>query len=147
MKTRTSWSEKLEGAHPAKIVPIPPRMQKRFGQGTMLIPRPLDVDVLIRKIPRGKLLTQSQLREKLARKAGANLTCPLCAGMFLRISAEASAEQARAGKSRVTPYWRVVRDDGRLMENLPGGPTGQAEHLMAEGHRIDTSGKLRVKYL
>jgi len=129
---------------PAKIVTIPPKMQKRFGRGKMLIPCPLDVDALIRKIPKGKVATQGELREKLARAAGVEIACPITTGVFVRIAAEAAAEEARAGKARITPYWRVVRDDGALMENLPGGLAAQAEHLEAEGLRIDRSGKLRV---
>jgi alkylated DNA nucleotide flippase Atl1 len=134
----------MEGAPEAKVVSIPPRMQKRFGKGQMLIPNPLDVDALIRKVPRGKVVTQAQLRGKLAQAAGADLACPITTGIFVRIVAEAAAERMAAGKSRVTPYWRVVRDDGRLLENIPGGPVAQAEHLVAEGHKVDTSGRLRV---
>lgn len=48
MKTRTTWREKLEKEQEPKIVNIPPKMAKRFGTGRMLIPRPLDVDALIR---------------------------------------------------------------------------------------------------
>src|SRR5271169_4976267 len=145
MKTRVSWREKMERVPEPKVVTIPPRMQKRFGRGKMLIPRPLDVDALIRKVPRGKLITQSQIREKLARAAGADVACPITTGIFVRIAAEAAEEDARAGKSRITPYWRVVRDDGRLLEKLPGGPSAQADRLSAEGHLIESTGKLRVK--
>jgi alkylated DNA nucleotide flippase Atl1 len=144
MKTRKSWREKLEGAHPAKVVAIPPKMQKQLGTGTMLIPRPLDVDAFLRKVPRGKVVTMTTMRERLARGAGADITCAMVAGMFVRIVAEAAAEDVRAGKSRVTPWWRVVRDDGSLFEKLPGGPVAQAEHLEAEGHEIQKSAKLRV---
>jgi alkylated DNA nucleotide flippase Atl1 len=148
VKTRKSWREKLEGAHGARVVAIPPKMRKQFGKGTMLIPKPLDVDALIRKVPRGKVVTLTQLREKLAHAAGAGVICPMVAGMFVRpnkkTAAEAAAEDIRAGKSRVTPWWRVVRDDGSLFEKLPGGPAAQAEHLEAEGHEIHNSGKLRV---
>jgi len=58
-KSRTPWREKLEKKHPShgKVVDIPPKMQKRFGTGTMLIPRPLDVDALICKVQKGKLIT------------------------------------------------------------------------------------------
>ena len=144
MDTRKSPREKMEAAREAKVVAIPPKMQKRFGKGKMLIPRPLDLDALIRKVPRGKVLTLTQLREKLARAAGADVTCPMVAGIHLRIVAEAAAEDFKAGKSRVTPYWRVVRDDGRLLEKAPGGPSEQARLLKAEGHTIDSSAKLRV---
>jgi alkylated DNA nucleotide flippase Atl1 len=136
--------EKLEGAQEARVVAIPPRMHKRYGKGTMLIPKPLDVDAVIRKVPRGKVVTLTELREKLARAAGANITCPMITGMFVRIVAEVAAEDVTAGKSRIAPYWRVVRDDGRLLETLPGGPSAQAEHLEAEGRVIHRAGKLRV---
>jgi alkylated DNA nucleotide flippase Atl1 len=145
MRTRKSWKEKLERAQEAKIVTVPPRMQKRFGRGKMLIPRPLDVDAVIRKVPRGKLVTQGQIRETLALASGADVACPITTGIFIRIIAEAAAEAAQGGKARVTPYWRVVRDDGTLLEKLPGGPSAQADHLQAEGHQIDRTGKLRVK--
>jgi alkylated DNA nucleotide flippase Atl1 len=144
MKGRKSWREKMEGAPEAKVVAIPPRMQKQHGKGTMLIPNPADVDAAIRKVPSGKVITLTRLREKLARSAGANITCPLMAGMFVRIVAEAAEEDMRAGKSRVTPYWRVVKDDGRLLETVSAGPAEQARHLEAEGHRIDNSGRLRL---
>lgn len=143
---KKTWQEKLTGAHPARVVAIPPRMQKRFGKGTMLIPHPLDMDALIRKVPRGKVVTLTKIREQLAHNAGADVTCPMVAGMFVRICAEAAAEQIREGKSRVTPYWRVVRDDGRLLETLPGGPSEQAKHLEAEGHSIDSTARLRVLF-
>lgn len=144
MKSRKTWREKLEGAHEARVVPIPPKMQKQLGKGTLLIPNPLDVDAAIRKVPRGKVVTLTQLRQKLARAAGADVTCAMVAGMFVRIAAEAACEDIKAGKSRITPYWRVVRDDGRLLEKLPGGPAEQARHLEAEGHEIQNSAKLRV---
>jgi len=90
------------------------------------------------------VLTLTALREKLARAAGADVTCAMVAGMFVRIVAEAAEEDLRAGKARVTPWWRVVRDDGKLFEKLPGGPTGQAQHLEGEGHQVQKSGTLRV---
>jgi alkylated DNA nucleotide flippase Atl1 len=148
MKTRKSWREKIDGAKPAKVVPIPPKMKRMYGSlprnAKILIPHPADVEALLRKVPRGKLLTQTQLREKLARDAKADIACPITTGIFVRIVAEAAAESMREGKSRVTPYWRVIRDDGKLMEKLPGGPIAQAEQLRGEGHQIDDSGKLRV---
>ena len=137
------WREKLD--RPARLVTIPPKMQSRFGKGKMLIPCPLDVEALIRKVPRGKLITQGELREKLAKAAGAKCACPITTGIFVRIVAEAAAEEARGGKSRITPYWRVVRDDGSMNEKFPGGPTAQAEHLEAEGHAIDRAGKPRIR--
>jgi hypothetical protein len=135
-KSRKTWREKLERIQEPKVVQVPPRMQKRFGTGTMLIPRPLDVDSLIRKIPRGRLATQSQIRARLAKDCGADVTCPITTGIFVRIAAEAANEDMESGKKRVTPYWRVVRDDGSLNEKFPGGIRAQSLLLKKEGHKI-----------
>jgi len=39
---------------------------RRYGEGPLLIPRPLDIDELIRKTPKRKLITQSPIRAGLA---------------------------------------------------------------------------------
>ncbi|MCS7364895.1 MAG: MGMT family protein [archaeon GB-1867-035] len=134
MKTRISWKEKLKKE--ARIVDIPPRMTKRFGTGKMLIPSPLDIDVLIRKVKKGKLVTQGQIRRKLAKKYGVKVTCPLTTGIFLRIIAEAAEEDLRKSERQVTPYWRVIKDDGSLNPKFPGGVELQAKRLREEGHII-----------
>jgi len=36
----------------------------------------------------------------------------------------------------VTPYWRVIRDDGSLNEKFPGGAKTQSRRLKEEGHSI-----------
>jgi alkylated DNA nucleotide flippase Atl1 len=137
-KAGTTWKDKLHKEHPSQgsLRPMPPIWHKRFGDGMMLIPRPLDLDALIRKVRKGKLVTQSQLREHLAKAAGADATCPITTGIFLRIVAEAAEEDLAAGKKRVTPYWRVVSDDGRLNPKLPGDVAAQARRLRQEGLSI-----------
>ena len=134
--SRTAWREKLEREDHSKVIQIPPKMTKRFGEGTMLIPKPLDVDALIRKAGKGSLITASEIRARLARDNRANVTCPITTGIFIRIAAEAAEEDLRNGKKRVTPYWRIVREDGSLMEKLPGGVKAQAQRLENEGHMI-----------
>jgi hypothetical protein len=107
----------------------------------MLIPRPLDVDALIRTIPRGKLVTVNQLRSRLAAEHHADVTCPLTTGIFIRIASEAAEEDRKAGKSRVTPYWRVLREGGLLNDKFPGGIPSQAAKLKLEGHLIEAKGR------
>ena len=135
--SRTAWREKLEREDHSKVIQIPPKMTKRFGEGTMLIPKPLDVDALIRKAGKGSLITPSEIRMRLARDNKADVTCPITTGIFIRIAAEAAEEDLRNGKKRVTPYWRIVRDDGSLMEKLPGGVKAQAQRLEEEGHMVE----------
>jgi alkylated DNA nucleotide flippase Atl1 len=51
--------------------------------------------------------------------------------------AEAAEEDRLAGKPEITPYWRVVRDDGRLNAKFPGGVERQAERLGSEGLALE----------
>ena len=140
VKTGKSWREKLEKVEGLpKIVAIPKKMEKRLGKGKLLVPKPLDVDALIRKVKREKLVTQEQIREKLARDFKVNVTCPITTGIFVRIAAEAAEEDLRNGKKQITPYWRVIKGDGRLNEKFPGSGKVQAKRLKEEGHCIQSS--------
>jgi hypothetical protein len=130
----------LEKEQEPRVVDVPPKMAKRFGTGKMLIATPLLVDALIRQVEKGKLVTVRQLRERLAKDFKVDSTCPLTTGIFVRIAAEAAEEDLQMGKSEITPYWRVIRDDGSLNEKFPGGLATQAAHLRQEGHIIE-SGK------
>ena len=130
-KTRKSWREKLETGQEPKVVDDP------RGRGKMLIPRPLDVDALMRRIEKGRLVTVDQIRGRLAKDYGADSTCPLCTGIFLRIAAETAEEDLTRGVKQITPYWRVIKADGSLNEKFPGGVDAQAVHLREEGHTIE----------
>ena len=125
---------------------VPVSMRKRCGSGRMLIPRPIDVDAAIRLVPRGRVATQAQLRARLAKDAGADVACPITTGIFVRICSEAAEEDFRIGRKRVTPYWRVVRDDGNLIGKFPGGSEAQARRLADEGIDVQAGkrGILRV---
>ena len=136
-KSSTSWRQKLEKNQEPKVVEIPATMARRFGTGKMLIPKPLDVDALIRKVRKTRLVTQSEIRSRLARDFNADVTCPITTGIFLRIAAEAAEEDLRLGRKRITPYWRVIREDGSLNEKLPGGAEGQSRLLKQEGHKLE----------
>jgi alkylated DNA nucleotide flippase Atl1 len=136
MKTRKSWREKMDNPKLPKLVRIPPAMQTRFGKEMMLVPSPREVEAFIQTVPEGTVSTVSKIREFLAAKHSAGVTCPLTTGIFVRIAAEAAEEDARAGHATITPYWRIVKDDGSLNPKLPGGTSRQAKRLRAEGHRI-----------
>ena len=138
--TRTRWREKLEKPQQPKVVQIPPTMS-HFGKGTMLIPTPMLVDELIRKVPKGSLLTGGELRRKLSADFKTNVTCPLTTGIFVRIAAETAEEDRANGKRRVTPYWRVIKDDGSLNPKYPGGIESQTRYLRAEGLTLVRRGK------
>ena len=134
--SRTPWRVKLERKQERKIVPVPRKMIAQVGPGTLLIPTPMDVDDEIRRSHAGELLTTRILRARLAERFGATTACPLCTGMFTRIAAETAAEDEHEGRTEITPYWRVVGENGELNPKFPGGVAAQARRLLDEGHRI-----------
>ena len=142
-RSRTSWGAKLHKPMLPKLVPVPEGMAKRLGGGMMLIPTALEIDAMVRKIPRSQVSSISQIRRRLACWHNVDVTCPLVTGIFLRIVAEAAEEDRMAGKHDITPYWRVVRDDGRLNPKFPGGIEEQARRLRDEGHLI-VNGKVQA---
>ncbi len=148
MKRPKSWQEKLADSKGLpKVVEINDRMSKRWGVGTVCIPAPIEVDEIMRKVPRGKLITVNQIRETVARKHGATIGCPITTGIFLNIAAKAAEEAAAKGEQNITPYWRTLKSGGQLNEKYPGGVESQATHLREEGHIVETGRgkKLRVK--
>ncbi len=52
-------------------------MSARFGNRKMLIPTAILGDEIMRSVKKGKLVTAGQIRTKLARDYGADVTCPL----------------------------------------------------------------------
>ena len=92
-----------------------------FPAGRMLIPSPLALQDIVATVPPGRVITVSALRKALARRFRADYTCPVTAGIVLRIGADAAEEDRANGAADVMPWWRVVRDDGSLFEKFPGG--------------------------
>jgi hypothetical protein len=137
-RTRKSWHEKLEKpvAGLPKVVDVPDKWVKTMGGRRVLVPTPMMVDELVRTVPKRKLITVGQIRQRLAQPFQADSTCPLTTGIFLRIISEAAEEDRQAGKNPITPYWRVVKDDGSLNPKFPGGVEAHAQKLREEGHGI-----------
>ncbi len=148
-KARKSWREKLADSKDLpRVVEITDKMSQRWGTGTLVIPAPVEVNEIMRKVPEGKITTINRIRETLARKHGATIGCPITAGIFASIAARAAEEAAAAGDTNITPYWRTLKSSGELNEKYPGGVEAQAAHLREEGHTIEPGrGKkpLRVK--
>ena len=101
-------------------------------------------DELMRKVPKGKLITINQIRETLAARHGATVACPIVTGILARIAAGAAGEELEEGKKRVTPYWRTLKSGGELNSKYPGGVDGQRERLEGEGHAVRARGKKLV---
>ncbi|MBA7643387.1 hypothetical protein ES703_51112 [subsurface metagenome] len=137
-KGRKTWQEKLaDDKDLPKVVEITDKMSKIWGTGTLVIPAPIEIDEIMGKVPRGKLITINQIREIVARKHGATIGCPITTGIFAWIAAHAAEEASAEGKKNTTPYWRTLKSKGELNEKYPGGVDTQAVHLEEEGHTIE----------
>jgi len=139
-KTRKSWREKLNDSKDLpKVQKINGKMNQRWGTGTFVIPAPIEVDEIMKQVPKGKLITINQIRAFLAHKHGATIGCPLTTGIFAWVAAHAAEEAAAAGEPNITPYWRTLKAGGELNPKFPGGTEAQAAHLREEGHIIEPS--------
>lgn len=148
MRSRTPWSVKMKKPAQPEYVAVPDAWAKRMGNGKMVIPTPQAIKDIVAEVPAGRVLTTSQLRDRLAHHFEADVACPLTTGIFLRIVAEASEEQRQQSGQPLAPWWRVVKDDGSLLEKAPGVEAQlQSQPLQAEGvvpQPTGRSAKLKV---
>lgn len=147
LKSRTPWAEKMKKPAQCVVEILTEDKSKAYPAGRMLIPTPKAVDAIVSTIPKGELLTTDRLRKILAAQNNADYTCPLTTGIFLRIAAEYAEEQLAGGAKNVSPYWRVIRDDGSLIDKLPGGVEHQAELLGNEGFTFIPKGKKNLRVM
>lgn len=139
---KTTWVEKLNDSKGLpKVEKITEKMSKRWGTGTVVIPAPIEVDEMMRKVPAGKLVTINEIRAALAKKHKAAVGCPMTTGIFAWVAAHAAEELEQKGERDVTPYWRTLKTGGFLNEKYPGGVEAQRLRLEREGHTVIKRGK------
>jgi hypothetical protein len=139
---KRSWQEKLADSKDfPKVCAIDCNKTKRWGTGTFVIPAPMEVDGLMRRVPPGKVTTIDELRKTLARRHSATIACPITTGIFAWIAAHAAFEAAGEGKKNTTPYWRTLKTGGELNPKYPGGIAALKRKLAAEGHKVFQKGR------
>lgn len=94
---------------------------KKYGGNRMYFAPPIDYDVVMKKVPCGKVIT---------------------AGIFVSIAAWASYQR----RGDETPYWRTLKANGELNEKYPGGVSAQKEKLESEGHTVIRRGRKNIRY-
>ena len=76
VKLKETWRQKLVSTtkrqNLPRVVEVDERMSKKWGEGTVVIPSPVEVDALMKKVPEGKLITINQIREFMAKKYNAS---------------------------------------------------------------------------
>ena len=115
---------------------------KRYSGTKMFFAPPIYYDELMKKVPKGKLITVSQMREYLAKENNADFTDPMTAGIFVNIVAWASYQRS----TDITPYWRILKTDGELNAKYPEAIELQKRLLEEEGHIIISKGTKNIKY-
>lgn len=139
---KKDWVAKLHDKKDLpKVEKITDKLAKRWGEGTVVIPAPIEVDEVMRQVPKDKLITMTEIREALAQKHKATIGCPLTCGIFANIAARAAEQERNEGKKDITPYWRTLKSDGSLNPKYPGGELGQKRLLGTEGHKVIKKGK------
>lgn len=142
---KKSWTEKLADSKGLpKVEKITEKMSKRWGTGTVVIPAPIEVDAMMKKVPEGKLITINEIREALAKKHNATIGCPMTTGIFAWVAAYAAEEQRQQDEKNITPYWRTLKTGGVINVKYPGGVEGQKKLLEKEGHQVIQKGKKHV---
>ena len=115
---------------------------KKYGGTKMFFAPPTYYDELIKRVPKGKLITIGQMRDYLAKQNHADFTDPMTAGIFVNIVAWASYQR----DTDITPYWRTLKSDGELNVKYPEAIDLQRRLLEEEGHTIITKGTKNIKY-
>jgi hypothetical protein len=131
-----TWTDKVND--PTKEFQIK-KLDKDFADmpagSKMLIATPKIIDEYVRHIPKGKSGSLATMRKDLAIEYGAEYTCPVTSGIFLRIVSEAAHEQIEKGAptGKVTPFWRVVDEKSALNKKLSFGSEFVSKQRKKEG--------------
>jgi len=71
-KQKETWREKLGSTalkqNLPRVVEVNEKMNKIWGEGTCVIPSPVEVDALMKSVPRGKVITINSIRSYMADK-------------------------------------------------------------------------------
>jgi hypothetical protein len=131
-----TWTDKVNDPTKEFIIK---KLEKDFADmpagSKMLIATPKIIDMYIRHIPKGKRGSLATMRRDLASEYGAEYTCPVTSGIFLRIVSEAAHEQIEKGVAlnKVTPFWRVIDSQSKLIKKLSFGETFVQQQRKKEG--------------
>ncbi len=147
---KKTWNEKLADK---KGLPKILKLEKKFpcynavhkmgaeeGDDIVLV-NPSEVVELMKKIPRGKIITIVEICRAIAKKHKVKGCCSLTTGIFIMVAANAAEESLEEGRNLNIPYWRTLKADGFLNEKYLGGHESQKKLLEKEGFKIISRGK------
>jgi alkylated DNA nucleotide flippase Atl1 len=119
------------------------KMGANAGDEIVLV-SPSDVIPLMAKVPKGMVITLTEICKALAEKFSVKSCCTLTAGIFTMTIANAVEEVKAQGEisnlSKI-PWWRTLKSDGFLNDKYPGGQEAQKRLLEMEGLAVKQRGK------
>ncbi|HEX5105381.1 MAG TPA: hypothetical protein VFV87_16295 [Pirellulaceae bacterium] len=140
MKHKT-YAQRLKAMRPDTRVEKLTGFRARFGSGTIAIPAASEVEEIMRKVPKGKLITTKGIQEIVARRHGATMGCPIITGVGIWLVSHVAYEQLKAGKKNVVPFWRTIKNSGDIAPNCPGSRNEVKKLLQKDGHKVVVRGK------
>lgn len=134
MTMRKTWTDKLHETKQAKVKRIETDFADIPAGSSMFIATPQIIDGYVKQLKKGAQVNIKTLRKDLALQHGADYTCPVTTGIFLRIVAEAAYENLQQGTpvSKLTPFWRVIEPDSPLAKKLSFGQDFLKKQIRAE---------------
>ncbi len=136
---KKTYQEQMRNSYPKHpiIKPIPSSMVKSWGEGTQVLPSPMEIRDVMRTIPSGEVMTAKELCVVLTKKHKVDIACPYTTGILLNIVARAIEED----ENDDTPWWRTLGSCGELKPKYPNAPEEQMALLEAEGFSFEKRGK------
>lgn len=111
-----------------------------MGDKVVLV-NPSEVVSIMKRVPKGKLITIREICQRIAKEHGVAACCSLTTGIFIMTAANATEEAARQGKNLGIPHWRTLKAGGFLNEKYPGGVEEHKKRLELEGFKVLQRGK------
>ncbi len=147
---KKTWQEKLQDKPSFPKVLL---LEKRFpcynavhkmgaevGDEIVLV-NPLEVVEIMKRVPKGRLITLVEVCRQIARNHDVKGCCSLTTGIFIMTAANAVEEASKEGKSLDIPYWRTLKADGFLNDKYPDGQEAHKRLLEGENFRVIARGK------
>jgi hypothetical protein len=119
-KKPTDWRKRFHAAKPPHNVVLHTDFAGVKAGTVMFISSPAVVAEYLAAIPAGETRSIERLRNELARKNGAQVTCPVTTAIYLRVVAEVALKDMAEGKvaGETIPFWRVIDPESKIAAKL-----------------------------
>jgi alkylated DNA nucleotide flippase Atl1 len=151
---KKTWEEKLQDSpdYPKilKLTPKLPCYKAAIFLGAkegdeVVITKKSEVLEVMKKIPKGKLITIHEMCKILAENHNVQACSSLTTGIFIMTVANAEEELKADFRGYGVPYWRTLKAEGELNPKYPGGIEGHKTLLEEEGFTVIPKGRSKKR--